>query len=230
MRMLAWLVDAAAISLLTMVVRTLLFWLVIINLDFAMAVSIILYFVITFGYSICLEWLLNGQTLGKRLLRLRVVDEGGHQMHFSQIAVRNLLRFVDSMPVFYFVGGITTLLNSKAQRLGDIAAGTIVIRQPRLKSPDIEQVVGEKYNSFHDHPYLEARLRSAVTPSEASLALEALLRRDELADAARLKLFHELAVHFGALVQFPSEVIEDISDEQFVRNVVGSVYPRTEPS
>ena len=154
-RMLAWLVDLAAIGVLTSILRSVIGLTVLVGIDFAVALSIIIYFVVTIGYSICLEWLWNGQTLGKRLLRLRVVDEGGHRLHFSQIAVRNLLRFVDSLPVFYFVGGVTALLNSRAQRMGDIAAGTIVVRQPCIGSPDIEEIAGGKYNSFSEHPYLD---------------------------------------------------------------------------
>lgn len=227
-RMLAWLIDLATIGVLTSVIRMVLGLAFVIGMDFMMALSIIIYFVVTIGYGICLEWVWNGQTLGKRLLRLRVVEEGGHRLHFSQIVVRNLLRFVDSLPFFYFVGGVTSLLNSRAQRLGDIAAGTIVVRQPRIQSPDIEEIAGGKYNSFSEHPYLEARLRSLVAPQEASLALSALLRRNELDVTPRLEVFRCLAEHFQALVQFPSELTDDLSDEQFVRNVVGSVYRQTE--
>ncbi len=223
-RMLAWVVDITAVGVLTMAIRSVLLLAAVVNVDFVMALSIIVYFAVTVGYGICLEWLWNGQTLGKRLLRLRVVDEGGHRLHFNQIVVRNLLRFVDSLPLFYFVGGVTTLLNSRAQRLGDIAAGTVVVRQPKIDPPDIGQLGGMKYNSFSDHPYLEARLCSQVTPSEASLALAALMRRNELDTPARLEVFRGFAEHFQTLVQFPQEVTDGISDEQYVRNVVCSVY------
>jgi uncharacterized RDD family membrane protein YckC len=227
-RMLAWMVDMAAIGVATSIIRGVIGFAFVISMDFVLALSIIVYFLVTIGYGICLEWLWNGQTLGKRLLRLRVVDEGGHRLHFSQIVVRNLLRFVDSLPMFYFVGGAASLLNNRAQRLGDLAAGTVVVRQPRIESPDIDEIGGAKYNSFSDHAYLEARLCSLVTPHEASLALSALMRRNELDDSARLKVFRELAAHFQGLVEFPQEVTDDISDEQFVRNMVCSVYRLTD--
>ena len=223
-RMLAWLIDAAAISVMTMAIRFVLGFAIIVSIEFVMALSILVYFAVTIGYGIVLEWLWNGQTLGKRILRLRVVDEGGHRLHFSQIVVRNLLRFVDSLPVFYFVGGVATLFNRRAQRLGDIAAGTVVVRQPAIAPPDVEQIGGMKYNSFSDHPYMEARLCSQVTPHEASLALTALLRRNEFDDASRLRVFRDLAGRFKELVEFPPEVTDDLSDEQYVRNVVCSVY------
>ena len=83
--------------------------------------------------SFC-EWRWRGQTIGKRLLRLRVVDAEGMRLQFNQIVTRNLLRFVDSLPAFYFVGGLACWLSPKCQRLGDIAANTIVIRNPRVAS------------------------------------------------------------------------------------------------
>jgi uncharacterized RDD family membrane protein YckC len=223
-RMLAWLVDILAILTMTFLVQLVAGALFVVSPDFAYALIFIIGFLITVGYGITLEWLWNGQTLGKRMMRLRVVDENGLNLHFGQIVVRNLLRFVDQLPAVYFVGGITSLINSRAQRLGDLAAGTIVIRQPRIGSPDVEEIIGGKYNSFSQHPYLEARLCSMVTPREASLAVSALMRRNEFDDVARVNVFKELAAHFKTLVKFPEEITEDISDEQFVRNVVCSVY------
>lgn len=223
-RMISWLVDALVIVAATMALRSLVGVFFVIHSDFAIALFFIISFTVTIGYGIALEWLWNGQTLGKRLMRLRVVDENGLNIQFGQIVIRNLLRFVDQLPLFYFVGGVTALINTRAQRLGDLAAGTIVIRQPRIGTPDVEEIGGGKYNSFSLHPYLEARLCSLVTPREASLAVSALMRRNELADQARVKVFSELAAHFKERVQFPPEVTDDISDEQFVRNVVCSVY------
>ena len=222
--MLALLVDITVIAAISTLLRSVANLVAIINLDFSIALSLIIYFIITIGYGIGLEWLWNGQTLGKRLLRLRVSDENGRKLLFSQIVIRNLLRFVDSMPVFYLVGGIATLLNRRAQRLGDLAAGTIVIRQPKISMPDTEQIGAVKYNSFSKHPYLEARLRSNVSPREASLALSALLRRNDLDDDARLIVFRELADRLKQIVDFPTEIIDDISDEQFIRNAVCSIY------
>lgn len=222
--MLAWLIDMLVIVAVSIMLRMLVGGLFFISSDFALALFFIIGFVVTIGYGIALEWLWNGQTLGKRVMRLRVVDENGLTLHFGQIVVRNLLRFVDQLPALYFVGGMTCLINSRAQRLGDLAAGTIVIRQPHIGFPDVEEIGRGKYNSFSLYPYLEARLCSLVTPREASLAVSALMRRNELDDHARIKVFRELARHFNALVTFPPEVIDDISDEQFVRNVVCSVY------
>src|SRR6202035_191761 len=86
------------------------------------------------------------------------------------------------------------------------------------------QVLGGKYNSLADHRHLAARLRQKVTAETARIALDALLRRDELEPAARLALFSEFATHFRTLVPYPAEATEQLSDEQYVRNAVEVIY------
>ena len=114
--------------------------------------------------------------------------------------------------------------NPKCQRLGDIAANTIVIRIPRVAEPDLDQLLAGKFNSLRQHPHLAARLRQNVSPAEAAVALQALLRRDELEPVARVELFAELAGHFRAKVEFPAEATDGIADEQYLRNVVDVLY------
>jgi uncharacterized RDD family membrane protein YckC len=195
-----------------------------ISLNFAMALSVLAYFVISIGYGILLEWVWRGQTLGKRLFRLRVMDVEGMRLQFNQIVVRNLLRFVDSLPVFYFVGGLTCWLNSRCQRLGDIAANTVVVRNPYVTEPDLSQLLAGKYNSLRQFPHLAARLRQNVSPPEAGIVLQSLLRRDEFDPVARVELFAELSAHFRAKVEFPPEATDGVADEQFLRNVVDLIY------
>jgi hypothetical protein len=207
-----------------MVLGKFLILLQLVSENFAGAVYALGYFAISIGYGIICEWWWRGQTVGKKLFRLRVVDAEGLRLQFNQIVTRNLLRFVDSLPAFYFVGGVTCWLNSKCQRLGDIAANTIVVRNPRITEPDLDQLLAGKYNSLRAYPHLAARLRQRVTPAEAGIALQALLRRDEFDPYARIELFADLAAHFRAKVDFPAEAIEGIADEQYLRNVVDVVY------
>src|SRR6266496_3333003 len=146
------------------------------------------WFIIQTGYGIVLEWFWRGQTMGKRLLRLRVMDAQGLRLQFSQIVIRNLLRFVDALPALYLVGGIVCLASRRAQRLGDLAANTIVVRNPKIREPDLDQLMAGKFNSLRDYPHLVARLHQRVSPTEARVALQALLRRDELDARARVDL------------------------------------------
>ncbi len=223
-RFLAWLLDLFCIMITVIVTVILLMVFRVISRDFVQALVVLLFFIIPIGYGIAMEWYCRGQTLGKRLLRLRVMDQRGFRLQFSQIVVRNLLRFVDSLPAFYLVGGIVSLLSPHGQRLGDLAANTIVVRSPEIAEPDLDQLMPGKFNSFREYPHLGARLRQASSPEGSTIALQALMRRSELDPKARVELFTEIADHFRSLVRFPQEATEGISDEQYVRNVVDILF------
>ena len=187
---------------------------------FARALQVVLYFLVSIGYAVGCEWRFRGQTLGKRLLKLQVIDEEGLKLRFSQIMLRNLLRAVDLLPAFYLLGGIFSLATRKGQRLGDLAARTVVIRHTQIQLPDVEQILPGRFNSFLDYPHLVARIRKTVSPGEVDIAIQALLRREELSAQARLELFSALSDHFQSLVPFPEEVHLDLTPEQYVRNIV----------
>lgn len=225
-RMLAWAVDIAAVGAASSVVATVASMLGVISADFARAVAVLASFVLSIGYGIAAEWLWRGQTIGKRLLRLRVVDEQGLRLLPRQVVIRNLLRAIDALPAFYLIGGAALFWSRRAQRLGDFAAGTVVIRLEAAGEPDLDQVAAPKYNSLRDLPHLAARLRQRVSPAEARLALQALLRREELEPQARLALYRDLAAHFRELVSYPEATVEGLSDEAYLRNVVDVVYRR----
>jgi uncharacterized RDD family membrane protein YckC len=228
-RFLSWAVDLMCIASLATALSYFMILLQVVSPSFGAALSAIGYFVISVGYGIACEWFWRGQTVGKRLMRLRVVDVEGMRLQFNQIVTRNLLRFVDSLPATYLIGGLVCWFNAKCQRLGDIAANTIVIRIPRVTEPDLDQLLTGKFNSLRQHPHLAARLRQNVSPTEAAVALQALLRRDELEPVARVELFADLAAHFRAKVEFPAEATDGIADEQYLRNVVDVIYrTRTE--
>jgi uncharacterized RDD family membrane protein YckC len=223
-RFFASFVDQLCIGALVTLLGFLLAVLQFLSGGLAVAASLLGYFAISIGYGIVLEWMWRGQTVGKRLLRLRVVDAEGRRLQFNQVFTRNLLRFVDCLPVLYFIGGVVCWFSPRCQRLGDIAANTIVIRYPQISDPDLDQLLAGKFNSLRQFPHLAARLRQRVSPPEASVALQALMRRDEFDPAARVDLFAEIAAHFRAKVQFPAEATDGITDEQYLRNVVDILY------
>ena len=195
-----------------------------ISQDFAGAMMILAYFLLSFAYSITLEWYWNGQTVGKRLLRLRVVDARGLRLTFAQVAVRNLLRTFDALPAFYAVGGIAAWISPRGQRLGDLAADTVVtVITPQI-TPDATALTKGHWNSFRAYPRLEARLRQSIDPEEATLLFRALSRREELEPAARLTLYRELAASLRDHVPFPPEISEDLADEQYLRNVLDTLF------
>lgn len=224
LRAVAWAIDAMAVMAATSILSLVIGVLALVNVSVSRAVGIVAYFILSEGYRMVTEWYWRGQTIGKRVMRLRVVDEKGLRLTFAQVALRNLLRFVDGLPVMYLVGGIAALLNRRGQRLGDLAAGTLVVWEPSEPAPDLTVLRGERYNSLRLHPPLVARLRQLVTPEEARLAWQALGRRDLLQPTDRLRLFSELAGHFRGLTPFPEDLSEAVSDEQLVRNVVDVLF------
>ncbi len=218
-RFLAVSVDIACVSLLAGIFDRLMGVLGLISEDWSLAVAIIAYFVIFMGFSMAFEWFRGGRTPGKYVTGLRVIDADGLRLLPVQIVMRNLFRLFDMLPVFYGLGGVVCLLNPRRQRLGDIAANTIVIRDRKLALPDMRYLETGKFNSFRDHPQLVARLRQKTSPEEAYLAAAAIARRDEMDADARGEVFREFAAHFRAKVVFPDEAVEGLSNEQYVRNV-----------
>ncbi|MDQ6883641.1 MAG: RDD family protein [Candidatus Dormibacteraeota bacterium] len=94
----------------------------------AILFGLILGFILFAGYFLISEAAMSGQTLGKRAARLRVVGDRGQPITVGQAATRNLIRIVDFLPVFYGIGIITLFVNGRGKRLGDFAAGTLVVR------------------------------------------------------------------------------------------------------
>ncbi len=223
-RALAFGVDLAAVAALATLARAAIAPVAFLSIDAAQALLLALYFGISVGYGIACEWFLRGQTIGKRLLKLRVVDATGLRLTLPQVVVRNLLRPIDALPIAYLVGGIASFLSRKGQRLGDLAAGTAVVVAARRGEPDLTQALFGEHNSLEGSPHVVARLKQRVSPELAAVALSALLRRDVLLPAARVELFGRIAAAFSALVPFPEELVEGLSDEQVVRNVVDVLF------
>ena len=154
------------------------------------AVLIVILFLIVAGYFAFFEWIWSGQTPGKRWLKLRVIREDGRPVTFWEAVVRNLLRSFDMMPApFYSIGLISVFVSSIDQRVGDLIAGTVVVREREAEAPAFAQVFAA--------PISDAALRRAFPPvdftgsvnnlREAQIeVVETFLRRRwELDEAAR---------------------------------------------
>jgi uncharacterized RDD family membrane protein YckC len=96
------------------------------------AILIFVLFSLQFGYFALFESLWNGQTPGKRWTHLRVIKDSGRPINAYDAILRNLLRIVDSLPTMYAVGLITMLISRENKRVGDYAAGTVVIHEKPL--------------------------------------------------------------------------------------------------
>ena len=102
---------------------------------------LIFLFIIEWLYPVLFEVLARGQTPGKKLLGITVVNDDLSPVTLGTSLVRNLLRTVDFLPFFYLVGLVTMLCNRRFQRLGDIAAGTLVVSTPRpVKAASVSDI------------------------------------------------------------------------------------------
>ena len=197
-RVLAAVVDLVICGLCILVIGLVLFALGITQMlsrgelpaPWLMAALVFAQFALLWGYYVLFEGLMDGQTPGKRLRRIRVVREGGTSVTFGVSAVRNIVRIIDLQPVFfYLVGLVSILVTRRGRRLGDLVAGTIVVRE------DMRPVAPT----------------APVRGSEAGRALQTRLSEDEyvvlgrfverwgaLEPARRAALAQQLATRLGA--------------------------------
>jgi uncharacterized RDD family membrane protein YckC len=220
-RFLAWLLDALiVIAVSTGVITALMVGLAAFP-GFATASAIVVYFLVDWGYGIAFESIWSGQTLGKKALGLRAIQSSGVRMGFYQAALRNLARPFDRFPFFYMVGGTVALFSRSHQRLGDMLAGTIVVRERRLRIPaSVTQPEGES-SLLRDPAF---RARAARLPSEdREVLLSAALRREELSIDARLKLFSSLSTRLQEEFGFLRP--EHLSDEKLVLLAAAAAIP-----
>ncbi len=224
LRCLAWLVDAvvigAALQTISTIIRPFEHWLP----GLASAVGAGAALLLLLLYAAALEWFWGGQTVGKRLFGLRVMDMYGRPLTAAQVLTRNLLRVVDALPLLYLVGGLSCLATRHAQRLGDRVAGTVVACRDNAPVPNLGAWMAGKYNSFRDYPLLALRLRESATPREAGLVLEALARREQLSPGVRERAYAEIVAYFHERVPFPAAATDALSAEQYLRNLADLIF------
>ena len=103
--------------------------------QWAEALVIFIFFLLNWGYFTLFEAFWNGRTPGKRVARIRVIQRSGRAIGLFESMARNLIRYVDQLPFFYAVGVITMFVTRQHQRLGDLAAGTLVVRDREIETP-----------------------------------------------------------------------------------------------
>jgi uncharacterized RDD family membrane protein YckC len=163
-------------------------------------------FVVELGYFVFLERVTGGQSIGKRWLRLRVVQDGGFPIGLRESLVRNLLRAADSLPWSYVVGLAAILVSTDGKRLGDLAAGTVVVRLDRPQRPAaLPDIAPEATAAFTFDRAQIAR----IGPTEVALAIETLRRLESLdaerADEALARATTALVTRMGRAPVEPHE-------------------------
>ena len=158
------------------------------------------------GYFIFFELLMRGQTPGKRSMKIRVVRDDGTPVGGNEVLIRNLLRIVDFLPACYALGVLVMFPSPLAKRLGDIAAGTIVIKEGQ-----------RDYRAQADKKYVMPAaavgpVNSELRPEERRVLVGFLQRRAELLPEARRRLAEQLAgplrEKYGGAAQSAEDYIE----------------------
>lgn len=213
-RFLAWLIDASLMSLIgfagiavgACVLERMLSGL-------GGAVLVLWIFALSVLYFLVFEWLWAGQTPGKRALGIRVIQFRGTSISFFQAAARNLVRMVDALPFFYGLGFVIAACNEKHLRLGDWAAGTLVVhveRKPRL----VRALQGAAEEALPlSLPLVRQRLGQLTRPQKQVL-LDLCLRRDQLRITDRAQLFRAVAEYIKEQLDLHPAALQ--SDEKFV--------------
>ncbi len=179
-------------------------------------------FALIWGYHVLFETLASGRSPGKRAAGLRVVRAGGAPVRLRSSAVRNLIRIVDLLPpVTYGVGAVSILATGRNQRLGDLAAGTLVVRVRRA---------ADQPGSSHGSPPPPVPTDpsgdwdvSGVGEAELSPVRRFLERRHTLEPAARARLAADLATRIRPRVLGAPP---DEADEAFLQALVAAKRAR----
>lgn len=179
---------------------------------------VLLAFLLFAGYDVSFEVLASGRTPGKRLNGIRVVRDDGSPVRFLTSAIRNVLRLID-IQFFYMVGIVSILVTGKNQRVGDLAAGTLVVRE-RLAA-DSEKA--HPYRSAAAAPQPQGEWQSwdvgGVTDEELSAVRSFLARRYDLTPDARQLLADEMAE--GLRRKVPG-LSDDVSSESLLLGLVAA--------
>jgi uncharacterized RDD family membrane protein YckC len=172
------------------------------------AIATLLAFFAWYGYFAVFEIVWRGQTPGKRALGLRVISVSGRPITPLQAILRNLLRIVDQLPALYAIGIVSVLVSARNQRLGDLAAGTVVVREQPTAALRVPQ----------DLRRVQDRLRaSRLTEQEYSLIERFLQRRDDLDVEVRGRTALQIATRVRERLGLPPE---DTDNEALLERVL----------
>ncbi len=197
------------------------------------AVLIIVLFLIFSGYFVLFEWLWNGQTPGKRLLKLRVIREDGRPITLWEALARNLLRIFDAVPGFvlpvYSVGLITIFMSKRDQRIGDMFAGTVVIRERTDEVPTFQEtfsnpVSDAAFRRVQKPTVFQADVNS-ITESEIGVVENFLRRRWDLTERQRLWMAWRVALPLMYKLK-PSYDLQNFTYEGFLEELVHRFHSR----
>jgi uncharacterized RDD family membrane protein YckC len=193
------------------------------------AIMVLITFLLFTGYFILFEWLWDGQTPGKRLLKLRVIRDDGRPVTLWESIARNLLRIFDALPGLYSVGLIVIFLSSRDQRVGDIFAGTVVIRERTDEAPTFAETFS---SPIADAAFRRVQKRTDFKADVGKLVLreievvESFLRRRwDLTERQRLWMAWRIALPLMYKLK-PDYDMSTFSYEGFLEEILHRYHAR----
>ena len=164
-----------------------------------LALVVLTSFLLQSGYFALFEAIWNGQTPGKRLTHLRVIQDSGRPITVYEAVARNLLRVVDSLPGLYGVAIISALISSRNKRLGDFVAGTVVVHE----KPAVLET--ESHWDLAASPAASRYDVSRLKPEEFQLIEAFLLRRSQLSPGVRAETVRKILQRLSSRLEFTAE-------------------------
>jgi len=189
----------------------------------SIAIMIAVPFLLMWGYFTLFETFWRGQTPGKRIMKIRVIQQTGRPISLFESMGRNLLRFVDWLPAFYFVGVVSLFVTRRQQRLGDLISGTLVVHERPLETP-LESIGSSRTFTFAAmSPDIVPVLRESKLPADAVARLtmadlqaleQYLARRLDVPMATREALANKIAQ--SIVVKMNYSIPEGMKRETFL--------------
>ncbi len=199
-----------------------------------LALMVLIVFAIFAGYFVIFEWIWNGQTPGKRLMKLRVIREDGRPVTFWEALARNLLRIFDSFPMFaiipfYSIGLISVFASSRDQRIGDLFAGTVVVRERTDEAPTFaetfsNQISDAAFRRVQKKVEFQTDIRS-LTHAEIEVVEAFLRRRWDLTERQRLWMAWRVALPIMYKLK-PEYSLTDFTYEGFLEEILDRFHRR----
>jgi uncharacterized RDD family membrane protein YckC len=220
-RLLAWLADIGMITLLAVMGGMLAVVLDLGRFGLGQALGALWGFGLLFGYFLLFEWLWHGQTPGKALVGIRVIDWEGIGISFTQAAIRNIFRLVDGLPLPFLLYGAAFVIasrNRENRRIGDLAAGTLVVHV-ESKAPPIQALQEGIAGIDRTREALLRQRLNQLDRQQKQTLLDICLRRDQLGVGDRARLFRAVAEYCKTNLELTPEEYQ--SDEKFVQQLAG---------
>ncbi len=198
-----------------------------------LAILIVIVSLLFSGYFILFEWLMNGQTPGKRLMKLRVIREDGRPITLWEAIARNLLRIFDAVPGFvipiYSVGLISIFMSGRDQRVGDFFAGTVVIRERTDEAPTFAETFSHRISDaalrrVQKKTEFQANV-NLLSENEIEVVESFLRRRWDLTERQRLWMAWRVALPIMYKLK-PNYDLETFTYEGFLEELVHRYHAR----